>query len=840
MADKIKKENHFNGNFTIGYFNTELLLEWASIPWLGLSDAAKENKVNLISFIGNAFASPSWKTDYLEQGNTVYDLARGVKLDGIIIWQGHINENLNDEEFIKFCKQFNVPVVTMEGSTKGFPCVSIDNNKGIQLVVDHLIEVHGYKRIGFAGLIETHAGFQQRYKAYAESMKKHNLPVDQGIAKKFFLAEEIINGDPKDEVMEKWLQGAIKSGVEAIVGVCDPVAIQVIRILQKLGYKVPKDVAVVGFDGFSDSRAVTPPLTTINPSWYEFGKISLETMINILNGIQVEEKIMVPAHIVIGQTCGCLEKNVEFSNFKPARKITGLNESNKKEIVLEMVKVLQPCNLDNIEEKLKHLLNIFLGEVRGKNKNYFVNELETLLREVISLNNDILSWQDIISILHNNIIFYFFRTKLIKKIDSLCQQARILIGNTAERFQASKYVLLEKRIRQEKNLERNLISTFELDKIMDLLMNDLQGFGIPSCYLSCYENPKTYHFPDPVPEWSRLILAYNNNKRMKIDSEGKRFLSRELIPKDIWNRDRNYNFIIQALYLKETQIGFVVFEAESRICSLYDSLRGQISSALHGTLLVQKINDHSLILSSGIEDFSVTLEEMSRNINTITSNMFRQATSVEQAARSIEQMAKNIDHILNIINKGNSISNELSTIANKGVNAVKKAVSSIQDVKSNSQKIFELLNIIEVIAQQTNMLALNAAIQAARAGNAGLGFSVVATEVRKLADSTNVNIRGIQDVVKNLVFMIEESAKLSETTGTGLDTIIDYSNQNVNISNELKKAIEEQEKGTKDILNSTQELLKITEEIKQSMIEQKKATDDFNKSLIKLKESSIK
>ncbi len=243
--------------------------------------------------------------------------------------------------------------------------------------------------------------------------------------------------------------------------------------------------------------------------------------------------------------------------------------------------------------------------------------------------------------------------------------------------------------------------------------------------------------------------------------------------------------------------------------------------------------------AGGIEELTATVEEMSRNIDSIASSMLRQASAVEESASSIEEMVRNIENTATLSNKTKDISVSLNNVSLEGSKSVKESIISIKEVSEYSQQILKLLGLISNIAKQTNLLAMNAAIEAAHAGEAGKGFAIVADEIRRLSEDTNKNARDIGDVVSSIVSKIDESVRLAEKAGVGLDMITAYSKQNVDIISQLNIAMQEQSNGAKEILRATQELVKITEEVKVAMSEQKNATDDFSKALIDLRDISI-
>lgn len=242
--------------------------------------------------------------------------------------------------------------------------------------------------------------------------------------------------------------------------------------------------------------------------------------------------------------------------------------------------------------------------------------------------------------------------------------------------------------------------------------------------------------------------------------------------------------------------------------------------------------------TAGIEELAATVEEMSRNISSITNNMVRQSSAVEEGASSIEEMVRNIENTATMSMKSSEISKNLNNVSMEGTSAVRDSIQSIREVSDYSQQIIKLINLITNIAKQTNLLAMNAAIEAAHAGDAGKGFAIVADEIRRLSEDTNKNARDIGEVVSSIVNRIDDSVRLAEKAGLGLETIGAYTGQNMQIITQLSVALQEQSNGAKEILKATEEIVKITEEVKISMIEQKNANDEFAVALRELRDTA--
>jgi signal transduction histidine kinase/AraC-like DNA-binding protein len=157
-----------------------------------------------------------------------------------------------------------------------------------------------------------------------------------------------------------------------------------------------------------------------------------------------------------------------------------------------------------------------------------------------------------------------------------------MIGETAQRVQAFQMLQAEEQMRTLGAINQALSTAIDLPELTEILADALPRFGIPSCYLALYENPE-----DPTG-FCRLIVAYDRQGRIALEAEGRRFPARQLVPEGLLRPDQRHSLVVEPLYFREDQLGFVIFEADPGKEEVYELLRGQISGAIKRTQLVAR------------------------------------------------------------------------------------------------------------------------------------------------------------------------------------------------------------------------------------------------------------
>jgi methyl-accepting chemotaxis protein len=234
---------------------------------------------------------------------------------------------------------------------------------------------------------------------------------------------------------------------------------------------------------------------------------------------------------------------------------------------------------------------------------------------------------------------------------------------------------------------------------------------------------------------------------------------------------------------------------------------------------IQAIKNLAVNQSASVTETNAAMEQISGNIKKLNDHVAHQTESVSRSSSAVEEMLASIQSVTQTLYKNTDKVNELTDASGIGRGGLQTVVSDVQEIARESEGLLEINSVMENIASQTNLLSMNAAIEAAHAGESGKGFAVVAGEIRKLAEGSSEQSKTIVTVLKKIKSSID---KISRSTGSVLEKfeaieggIMTVSNQEENI----RGAMEEQGAGSKQILEAIGQLNEITRQVKSSSTE---------------------
>ena len=233
--------------------------------------------------------------------------------------------------------------------------------------------------------------------------------------------------------------------------------------------------------------------------------------------------------------------------------------------------------------------------------------------------------------------------------------------------------------------------------------------------------------------------------------------------------------------------------------------------------IISNINSvHNQITNQGdsVAQTAGAVNEIASNIESLEKMIISQSEGVAEASAAVEEMIGNISSVNNSVDKMAESFDSLSENAKSGAEKQNHVEDKIQQIEQQSQMLQEANSAIAAIAEQTNLLAMNAAIEAAHAGDAGKGFAVVADEIRKLSETSTDQSKTIGNQLSSIQESINAVVDASHESSRAFTTVAEKISETDQLVRQIKTAMEEQTIGSKQITSSLQSMNDSTIQVK--------------------------
>lgn len=246
------------------------------------------------------------------------------------------------------------------------------------------------------------------------------------------------------------------------------------------------------------------------------------------------------------------------------------------------------------------------------------------------------------------------------------------------------------------------------------------------------------------------------------------------------------------------------------ITNEYQGVYAECKNNINGTLA--KLSEFIIQIRDAADFIDSSSQEMASGNNNLSHRAEQQAASLEETAASMEELASTVKNNAQNTVQATEVVNSASQLAQKGGGIVKSAITAMQEINESSNKIAEIIGVIDEIAFQTNLLALNASVEAARAGEQGRGFSVVATEVRNLAQRSATAAQQSNELIQNSVQKVRAGTAFVNETGAALTEIVESVAKVGDIVAHIASASSEQSAGIEQVNQAVSQMDDITQQ----------------------------
>ena len=261
----------------------------------------------------------------------------------------------------------------------------------------------------------------------------------------------------------------------------------------------------------------------------------------------------------------------------------------------------------------------------------------------------------------------------------------------------------------------------------------------------------------------------------------------------------------------------------------------EMAGAIHQIgITIDNVKKQAIAQSDSVDETVAVMEQIITTINGLNNNIEQQADKVAHSTESIDYMVRNIEEITETLGKSGSIIEKLHRATKDGKDTISNSNSITQKIAEESGGLLEASGVIQHIASQTNLLAMNAAIEAAHAGEAGKGFAVVADEIRKLAEESSLQGKTITATLKSLSTEIESLSGISHTVEEKFNSIFELSDEVKAMSNKVINVMTEQSQESKTEAEAMKDINTVTCKVAEGATEMLKGSEGVSREIHQL------
>ena len=558
--------------------------------WSGVVDRAKSLDIDLTLYLAT-FQQKAGQIQ--EHFSVVFDALNDDKtLDGLIVLTGFIAEDVGNNIIESFIKEYtNSPILSIASVVDGYSSVRVNNDSGIYDVVSHLIEHHNFTKIAFIKGPDDHIEAKERFIGYSKALKDHNIQLNKKL---------IFPGHFSDwsgeEAVAKMYDSKIIDEIEAISCADDYTALGVLKELSRRGKRIPKDIALTGFDNEDYSEIITPSLTTVQQPFFEIGSTAISELVKDIKESRTPSVSLVGSKTIYRQSCGCVytPPTIDKSCCNSKECNSSNENSNLENILCDSYSVFgEKIPKEKVKSWITHLYNLLT--TNELDQRLFLKELDLILIEFRKYSSMIIKWEAILNGLLTHLKKAFRGKKQLVTVAETLQTAIHLVYSAKTRDAKYNTLKLNQVQWEIRGIAQELVTSFDIPTLKEKLIFASKELDIEFIHIFIYDSPKKYsHWKQP--DLVEYTIGIDNCKIVDSDEIG------QIIPiQNIYDfislvqEKHKRPVLYMPLFFGEEQTGVLLlgYKSSSPI-DMYETIRINVATAIKGATLFQQIEHQSI------------------------------------------------------------------------------------------------------------------------------------------------------------------------------------------------------------------------------------------------------
>lgn len=507
--------------------------------------------------------------------NAIYELLGAESVDGIVVVSSLLSTFCGPEGVARLVQRFaRAKMCSIGIELPGIPSLVLDNRPGMEAVVEHLVHVHGRRRVAFLAGTPNNPEAHARFEAYRAVLARHEIAFDPAL---------VAAGHFRPNLGKLAMEEILARGVtlDAVVAANDEMATGAIDAIRKRGLRVPQDIPVTGFDDLMLARLGNPPLTTVAQPYYEVADWALRSIEDQIAGREVLPYTEVPARFVLRQSCGC-GYDVSRASADPPQ--TAEPAPDRIGAMLPVITRLLRTGFANAQSAATQLLDGLRAETAGR-AGALHEALAALLNAQAADSERPNTLQSAICCLRDEL-----RDLSDLRIERALFDGLNFVALAGTTTQLQHRMLLDENYLRLLSVGEQASIAFDLDSLRDALVKGLPNAGVRTAYLSCVAGEGR--------DVLRSTMCLCDGRSSAAEAE---YPAAQLLPPDALQDDQQSTFLVFPLAFKDQLLGVIAFGYSDGI-NAYAAFRNEIGAALKSIRLREELVQQSMLHERSVQE----------------------------------------------------------------------------------------------------------------------------------------------------------------------------------------------------------------------------------------------